>query len=80
MIDIINEFQIFDPLKDDINIVPDLSGNYIFALRENSKLPDVGIPVTYTKFRDCDVIYVGLASDSLKDRDIKKHFNGNAGK
>ncbi|HBV83869.1 MAG TPA: hypothetical protein DEB74_14005 [Lachnospiraceae bacterium] len=76
---IMNEFQVFDPLKDDVNTVPALSGNYIFALRKNSRLPDIGIPVTYTKFRDYDVIYVGLASNSLKDRDIKKHFNGNAG-
>lgn len=76
---ITNEFRFFDPLKDDINTVPALSGNYIFALRKNSKLPDIGIPVTYTKFRDYEVIYVGLANDSLKDRDVKKHFNGNAG-
>lgn len=76
---ITNEFQLFDPLKDDANIVPDFSGNYIFALRKDSKLPDSGIPVTYTKFRDYDVIYVGLANNSLKDRDVKKHFNGNAG-
>lgn len=40
-----NEFRIFDPLKDDVNTVPTLSGNYIFALRKNSKLPDIGIPV-----------------------------------
>lgn len=76
---ITNEFRFFDPLKDDVNTVPALSGNYIFALRKNSKLPDVGIPVTYTKFRDYEVIYVGLASNSLKDRDVEKHFNGNAG-
>lgn len=74
-----NEFRIFDPLKDDVNTVPTLSGNYIFALRKNSKLPDIGIPVTYTKFRDYEVIYVGLASTSLRDRDVEKHFNGNAG-
>lgn len=75
----ITAFKIFDPLKEDINTIPNLSGNYIFVLRKNSKLPDVGIPVTYTKFRDYEVIYVGLASSSLKDRDIKKHFSGNAG-
>ena len=64
-----NEFRIFDPLKDDVNTVPTLSGNYIFALRKNSKLPDIGIPVIYTKFRDYEVIYVGLASTSLRDRE-----------
>ena len=74
-----NEFRIFDPLKDDVNTVPTLSGNYIFALRKNSKLPDIGIPVIYTKFRDYEVIYVGLASTTLRDRDVEKHFNGNAG-
>lgn len=76
---ITNAFQAFDPLKDDVNTVLDLSGNYIFVLREKCKLPDVGIPVTYTKFRGYDVIYVGLAGKSLRDRDIKKHFKGNAG-
>ena len=76
---ITNEFHVFDPLKDDVNTVPALSGNYIFALRKNSKLPDIGIPITYTKFEDYEVIYVGLASNNLKDRDVKKHFNGNAG-
>lgn len=76
---ITNEFQFFDPLEDDISIVSDLPGNYIFTLREKSKLPDIGIPVTYTKFRNYEVIYVGLASGSLRDRDVKKHFNGNAG-
>ena len=76
---ITNEFHFLDPLKDDVNTVPALPGNYIFALRKNSKLPDVGIPVTYTKFRDYEVVYVGLASNSLKDRDVKKHFYGNAG-
>ena len=76
---ITNELHVFDPLKDDVNTVPALSGNYIFALRKNSKLPDIGIPITYTKFEDYEVIYVGLASNNLKDRDVKKHFNGNAG-
>ena len=76
---ITNEFHVFDPLKDDVNTVPALSGNYIFALRKNSKLTDIGIPITYTKFEDYEVIYVGLASNNLKDRDVKKHFNGNAG-
>ena len=42
---ITNEFQFFDPLEDDISIVSDLPGNYIFTLREKSKLPDIGIPV-----------------------------------
>lgn len=68
---ITNEFQFFDPLEDDISIVSDLPGNYIFTLREKSKLPDIGIPVTYTKFRNYEVIYVGLASGSLRDRDVK---------
>lgn len=74
-----DEFKVFDPLKDDPGIVPALPGNYIFVLRENAKLPDIGVPVTYTKFRGYDVIYVGLSNNSLRARDVKKHFNGNAG-
>jgi len=72
-------FHFFNPLRDDVNTVPALPGNYIFVLRKNKKLPDVGISITYTKFREYEVAYVGLASGSLKDRDIKKHLNGNAG-
>lgn len=29
---ITNEFQFFDPLEDDISIVSDLPGNYIFHI------------------------------------------------
>ncbi|MCM1079059.1 MAG: hypothetical protein NC431_06470 [Firmicutes bacterium] len=63
-------FCMFDPLKDDVKTVPALPGNYILVLRENSKLPDIGLPVTFTEFRNYKVIYVGLASRSIKDRDI----------
>lgn len=72
-------FQIFDPQENDIESVPSKPGNYIVVLRKDSKLPDIGIPVTYCKFKGYNVIYTGLASRSLKDRDIKKHFNGTAG-
>lgn len=73
-------FQLFDPLKDDVNTIPSLSGNYIFVLREGSKLTGIDIPVTFTKFRGYDVIYVGEASKSLQSRIVKQHFKGNAGK
>lgn len=72
-------FQIFDPKENDIESVPSKPGNYIVVLRKDSKLPDIGIPVTYCEFKGYNVIYTGLASKSLKDRDIKKHFNGTAG-
>ena len=73
------QFQIFDPKKNDIGSVPSKPGNYIVVLRKDSKLPDIGIPVTYCKYEGYNVIYTGLASKNLKDRDIQKHFNGTAG-
>ena len=72
-------FTLFNPLKDNIETVPNLPGNYIITLREDSNLPNIGIDVTFHTFQGMDVIYTGLAGSSLQDRDVKKHFNGNAG-
>ena len=73
------KFTMFDCQKDDIGLVPSEPGNYIFCLKKDCTLPDIGIPVVYSKFQDYDVIYVGLARKSLRDRDVKKHLLGNAG-
>lgn len=72
-------FTLFNPLKDNIETVTNLPGNYIITLREDSNLPNIGIDVTFHTFQGMDVIYTGLAGSSLQDRDVKKHFNGNAG-
>lgn len=72
-------FSLFDPLKDSIKSIPNLPGNYIVTLRKESCLPDIEITPTFKKFRGLNVIYTGLAGASLRDRDTKKHFRGNAG-
>ena len=45
-------------------------GVYAFMLNENSTLKDFGQPN--------DVLYVGIAKDSLADRDLGNHFNSNS--
>ena len=72
-------FILFNPLKDKVEMVPDLPGNYIITLRKDSNLPNIGIDITFHIFQGMNVIYTGLAGNSLRDRDVKKHFNGNAG-
>lgn len=72
-------FVRFDPLEDSIESVPNLPGNYIVTLRKGISLPDIGITPFFTMFQGMNVIYIGLAGTSLQDRDIKKHFKGNAG-
>ncbi|WP_018669273.1 GIY-YIG nuclease family protein [Bacteroides gallinarum] len=72
-------FILFNPLKDKVEMVPDLPGNYIITLRKDSNLPNIGIDITFHTFQGMNVIYTGLAGNSLRNRDVKKHFNGNAG-
>jgi len=62
------------------NTLPSASGNYVFVLRENCNLPDIGIQITYSTFNGYNVIYTGIASESLKNRDLKQHFQENAGR
>lgn len=75
-----NSYKCFNPLTDQIDSVPDESGNYIVVLRPEIKLPDLGTVLEYSKFNGCDVIYTGIASQSLRERDIKGHLGNNAGR
>lgn len=75
------DFKLFDPKIGNLDSVPSMPGNYIVVLRKNRKLPSlvIHINIVYSKFEGYDVIYTGLASNSLRDRDVRKHFNGTAG-
>jgi hypothetical protein len=57
--------------------IPDYSGNYILCLRTSSELPSVGIKPFITPFEGLQVIYTGIASQSLRSRDYRQHFTGN---
>ena len=73
--------SLFDPQRDVETSLPDCPGNYIVVLRGSSSLPDVGIkPVMKTLEiggRQFEVIYTGVSSKSLKNRDYGQHFTGN---
>lgn len=47
---------------------PTCPGIYAFMLKEKSHLNEFGTPN--------QVLYVGIAKDNLKKRDLEKHFNG----
>jgi len=76
--DILEKFKrnCFDPKFDFETKIPDSSGNYILCLRKNSKL-SIPTSLTWTKFDGLDVIYTGIAGNSLRTRDYKQHFKGN---
>lgn len=76
----IKDFNHFDPLKDDNNLIPDSPGIYIIVLKTGCMLPEVGCKCIFNKILDKEVVYVGISSRSLKKRDYRQHFNGNAGR
>ena len=73
------KFKLFDPKTDNVESVPEATGNYIVVLRKNCKLPSFNIPIIYSKYKGYDVIYTGI-SKNLQKRVIKNHFNGSAGR
>lgn len=73
----LSKFQKFLPLTDSENNIPNLPGNYIVCLKNGSKLPDIGVECITQKLNDLEVIYTGIASQSLKTRDYEQHFCGN---
>ena len=75
----LKKFIKFDPKKDNPNIIPNSIGNYLIVLKANSVLPNIGIECIYSEFDKKKVIYTGVSNKSLRSRDFKQHFNGNAG-
>lgn len=74
-------FQLFDCLKMDSNVLPNVAGNYIFLLREGCQLPQIEIEPVITKVEIAgklyQAIYTGIASNNLRQRDYRQHFIGN---
>lgn len=74
-------FKLFDPMTMDSNTLPNVAGNYVFLLRKGSQLPQVDIKPIISEM-DIDgntyqVIYTGIASKNLRQRDYRTHFVGN---
>lgn len=74
-------FQLFDCLKMDSKVLPNVAGNYIFLLREGCLLPQIEIEPVITKVEIAgklyQAIYTGIASNNLRQRDYRQHFIGN---
>lgn len=74
-------FKLFDPHNGDKRSLPDCSGNYAILLRKDSSLPATGVEykasmVSYGG-QEYELIYVGISTKSLRERDYKQHFTGN---
>ena len=72
-------FTCFDVLNEDRSVVPDLPGDYIVVLREGACLPEISVQPVLSSWEGLNVIYVGQSKKSLRQRDVRQHFNGNAG-
>ena len=48
-------------------------------MRKGSKLPKTEFNYTCQKVFEKEVVYVGISNSSLRKRDFRQHFNGNAG-
>ena len=69
----------FEPNKDLESVIPDTCGNYIICLKKQSELPKSEYNVEFQTFDNLKVVYTGIAGKSLKKRDYRQHFKGNAG-
>lgn len=74
-------FKLFDPQIDAANKLPDSPGNYFLVLRTGCQLPQIGITPIFTQWehegKSYNIIYTGISSKSLKERDYAQHFTGN---
>lgn len=80
----IESFKLFNPAKDSMRDLPDGPGNYIILLVPGSILPTKiqGVePENISRIEymgiTYDVIYTGISSKSLRERDYHQHFKGN---
>lgn len=77
---ILQDFRLFNPMEDDLKSLPDMPGNYIIVLKHDVELPSIINVKPIFKYLDSyPILYTGIASKSLRNRDYKQHFTGNAG-
>lgn len=69
----------YNPLTDSDSKVDDYPGNYIICLKKKSQLPHSKIKPVMKIFEGYEVLYTGIAGGSLRKRDLRQHFRGNAG-
>lgn len=75
------DFKLFDPMKGCSSALPNIPGNYLIVLREFSQLPQIELTpelhsINY-EGNHYQVIYTGISSKSIRERDYRQHFTGN---
>ncbi len=80
--DILRLFKMnqYDPLIEDSENLPCDKGLYIISVRDKYALPEEMHNLVYSFVNERPIIYVGISSISLRERDYNNHFNGNARK
>lgn len=74
------KFTVIDPAVDDHRIIPKSAGNYLIALKPGSSLPPCPVDYVLPEHEGLRVIYTGVASKNLQQRDYRAHFKGTAGR
>jgi hypothetical protein len=77
---ILKEFEKnkFNPLIDNPKVLPNDKGVYIVTSIDTAVLPSAMKDLKYMYLSGRPVLYVGITSKSLRSRDYRNHFNGNA--
>ncbi|WP_336775701.1 GIY-YIG nuclease family protein [Paenibacillus sp. MMO-58] len=72
------EGNIFDPRNDDPKQLPNVKGLYMITAGSEDHLPECMRGLKYSRLLDRLIIYIGISNKSLRARDYRQHFNGNA--
>jgi hypothetical protein len=70
--------NLFLPNHDDPNTLPHAKGLYLITVNDLHNLPEPMRGLQYHYLLNRPIIYVGISNHSLRTRDYKIHFNGNA--
>ncbi|THF84703.1 GIY-YIG nuclease family protein [Cohnella fermenti] len=70
--------NLFNPLFDNPKIIPHATGVYCITTNSINQLPSPMQSLNYSYLNSRPVIYVGISNRSLRTRDYRSHFNGNA--
>ncbi len=78
-------FKLYDPLKNDYSDIPDLPGNYIFLLRNDSTFPPTPEAPVFSHIdineESLRVLYTGISTKArLRKRIYTRHLGNNSGK
>ncbi|MCM3629687.1 hypothetical protein M3194_20310 [Paenibacillus glycanilyticus] len=70
--------NVFDPINDNPKQLPSDKGLYMITVRNVDDLPSIMRDLEYGYLLDKPIIYIGISNRSLRSRDYRQHFNGNA--